>query len=415
MTQSSEQSPGKTRHKRLGGWLPPDESAAAEFRARLSEAAQHSGDPKAQAVRGLHDLLRNDAALRLGMTNAIDEALDCGYTLGYRDIDGLVRILDYLMSYSPPFSDSSMVVCPFNAVVDWPMCMPSGYQVFRHPAFNAHLRHVLDSWSAFLSGPHSRGHLNTEPPNGWFSPEADKKIGLSQFLTHPDLPYWGFQSWNDFFTRRFRHGQRPVEGAGDDGVIVSPCEAKPYALRRDVALVDDFWIKSQPYSLRDMLGHAEEELARRYVGGTVYQAYLNAYSYHRWHAPVSGTVVRAYNIAGTYFSCSEAQGRDPDGLNDSQGYITAMATRAVIVIDTGNPAVGQIGCVFVGMGDVSSCVVEVVPGQRIQKGEELGYFQYGGSTICVLFEPDKVPDIACDPNRIEDPPIVKVNTRLASV
>lgn len=414
MPASFTPSSSKTQHKRLGGWLPADESAAAEFRAKLSEMAKGRGEPKSEAVQGLHALLRNDSGLRLGMTNAIREALDAGYTLGYSDTDGLVRILDFLMSYSPPFSDSSMVVCPINAVVDWPMCMPSGFQVFRHPVFNEHLRHVLTSWSAFLSGPHSRGHLNEEPPSGWFSPEADKKIGLSQFLTHPDLAYWGFSSWNDFFTRRFREGERPVEGAGDDAVIVSPCEAKPYALRRDVKLVDDFWIKSQPYSLRDMLGHAEDALARRYVGGTVYQAYLNAYSYHRWHAPVGGTVVKAYNLAGTYFSCAEVHTCDPDGLNDSQGYITAMATRAVIVIDTGDPALGQVGCVFVGMGDVSSCAVEVVPGQRIHKGEELGYFQYGGSTICVLFEPDKVKDFAWDPNVVEDPPIVKVNARMAT-
>lgn len=200
----------------------------------------------------------------------------------------------------------------------------------------------------------------------------------------------------------------------DDKIIVSPCEAKPYALRRDLKLVDDFWIKSRPYSPRDMVGAHEEELARRFVGGAVYQAFLNAYSYHRWHAPVGGTIVKAYNLAGTYYSCAEAQGPDPEGLNDSQGYTTAMAARAVIVVEADDPAIGQIACVFIGMGEVSSCMVEVVPGQRVAKGEEIGRFQYGGSTMCMLFESGKVDGIGWNPTRIQDPPIVKVKAHLAT-
>ncbi len=414
--RNAPSSPASER-KRLGNWLPADESAVAEFRLRLCrQASEHasSSGPRSEAVAALHTLLRDDATLRMGLTRAIGEATDAGYALGYRDIDELMLVIDYLMSYAPPFSDSSLVVCPLNAVFDWPMCMPSGYAVFRHPVFNKQIRRVLTAWSAFLGGPHSRAHLNTGSPDGWFSAEADAKIGLSQFVTHRELPYWGFLSWNDFFTRRFRDGVRPVEGADDGKIVVSPCEAKPYALRRDVKLVDDFWIKSQPYSLRDMVGAHEEDLARRFVGGTVYQAFLNAYSYHRWHAPVGGTIVKAYNLAGTYYSCAEAQGPDPEGLNDSQGYTSAMAARAVIVVEADDPAVGQIACVFIGMGEVSSCRVEVVPGQRVSKGEELGCFQYGGSTICMLFEPGKVDEIVWDPTRIQDPPIVKVNAHLAT-
>lgn len=417
MSESNRPSHPVSGRKRLGDWLPPDESTVAEFRMKLCRQAIEActDGPRLEAVRALHTLLRDDATLRMDMTRAIGEATDAGYALGYRNTDELIRVIDYLMSYAPPFSDSSLVICPLNAVLDWPMCMPSGYAVFRHPVFNKQLRRVLTAWSAFLGGPHSRTHLNESSPDGWFSPKADEKIGLSQFVTHPELPHWGFLSWNDFFTRRFRQGERPVDGGDDDKVIVSPCEARPYQLRHNVRLVDDFWIKSQPYSLLDMLGAHEAGLAQRFVGGTVYQAYLNAYSYHRWHAPVRGTVVKAYNLAGTYYSCAEVHGPDKDGLNDSQGYSTAMATRAVIVIEADDPAVGQVACVFVGMGEVSSCMVEVVPGQRVSKGDELGYFQYGGSTICMVFEPGKVPDFVHDPNTEDEPPIVKVNARMATV
>lgn len=129
---------------------------------------------------------------------------------------------------------------------------------------------------------------------------------------------------------------------------------------------------------------------------------------------MSGTIVKAYNLAGTCYSCAEAQGPDLGGLYDSQGYTSAMATRAVIVIEADAAAIGQIACVFIGMGEVSSCMVDVVPGQRVAKGDELGYFQYGGSTICMLFEPGKVDEIVWEPTRMQDPPIVKVNAHLAT-
>jgi hypothetical protein len=58
--------------------------------------------------------------------------------------------------------------------------------------------------------------------------EAEKRIGLTQFLCDPAKPYWGFASWNDFFTRKFRPSIRPVNEADDDKVIVSACEAAPY-------------------------------------------------------------------------------------------------------------------------------------------------------------------------------------------
>lgn len=400
--------------KRVGDWLPGNESTVAEFRLSLWQRVQQEGEcrPLTTPVQRLRRLLQDDPGLRMGLTQAIAQAREAGYVLGYGDIDELLRVVDYLMAYAPPFSDSTLVVCPLNAVLDWLMCMPSGYAVFRHPEFNRHLQSVLDAWSAFLGGPHSRMHLHGDSPEGWFSPEADKKIGLDQFVTHPDLPYRGFHSWNDFFTRRFRPGQRPVEGEGDDRIVVSPCEAKPFAVRRDVKLVDQFWIKSQPYSLRDMFGADEADLARRFVGGTVYQAYLSAYSYHRWHAPISGTVVKVYRIPGTYYSCAEAEGPDPEGLNDSQGYTSAMATRVVVAIEPSDPALGTVACLFIGIAEVSSCVAEVMPGQRVNKGEEIGRFQYGGSTVCIVFEPGKVREIAWDPDRIKDPPVVKVNSRV---
>jgi phosphatidylserine decarboxylase len=272
---------------------------------------------------------------------------------------------------------------------------------------------VLNCWCGFLSGPHSREHLNTSAPNGWFSPEADEKIGMSQFVCDTDKPYWGFSSWNDFFTRRFREGVRPVDQPDNDKIIVSACEAAPYNIQTDVKLTDTFWIKAQPYSLLDMFSASQREVAQRFVGGSIYQSFLSAFNYHRWHAPISGVIKKAYALDGTYYSDADSEGRDAGGLNDSQGYITAVAARAVIVIESDDPAIGQVGCLFVGMADVSSCMIEALPGQCVAKGDEIGFFQYGGSTCCLVFEPGVISSFVPQPP-FDHPPPVKVNTHIAT-
>ncbi|GCB05748.1 phosphatidylserine decarboxylase [Ralstonia sp. SET104] len=403
------------RRRRLGDWLPEGEAKLAAFRAELVAQAlsRPAKTPLVAAVRALANLIDSEPALRMHLACAIDEARDHGYELGYKDSAELLLAIDHTVTGAPRFSETALVVCPLNALLDWPMCMPSGYALFRDRRFNDALKVVLNGWSAFLTGPHSRAHLSTHAPHGWFSPEATRRIGMAQFLCDPSQPYWGFSSWNDFFTRRFRAGMRPVAGENDSKLIVSACEAAPYNISHDARYEDAFWIKAQPYSLRDIFGPGKSHLAKHFAGGSVYQAFLSAYNYHRWHAPVAGTIRDTYHVDGTYYSCAESEGADPEGLNDSQGYSAAMAARAVITIACDDPALGTVGCVFVGMAEVSSCMIDVTPGQKVRKGEELGFFQYGGSTYCLFFEPGVIEAFAVQPPFSHDTPPMRVNAALA--
>jgi phosphatidylserine decarboxylase len=239
------------------------------------------------------------------------------------------------------------------------------------------------------------------------------ELGMDQFIHDRQQPYWGFASWNAFFTRQLRPGVRPVAELHDERVIVNACEASPYNLQHDLQLRDNFWMKSQPHSLVDIFTDAHRDLAERFVGGSLYQAYLSSHNYHRWHAPISGTVERAYFVDGTYYSTLEAEGEDAAGLNDSQGYSTAVAARAIVVIAADHAPLGRVACVFVGMAEVSSCVIEALPGQHVRKGDEIGFFQYGGSTYCLLFEPDTVRDFVPKPPFDDSVPPLKINSELA--
>lgn len=169
-----------------------------------------------------------------------------------------------------------------------------------------------------------------------------------------------------------------------------------------------------------MLGH--DPLSFRFAEGTVYQAYLSPTSYHRWHAPISGIVRRVSLVDGTYFSTALYQGIgdrnvtdiNPLGLGESMSYLSAMATRAIIMIEADNPRLGMVAFIAIGMDEISSCEVTVKEGQHIIKGQEMGMFHFGGSSYCLLFEErvklEGFPDIGNS-----SAPNVPLNAKLAVV
>jgi phosphatidylserine decarboxylase len=75
------------------------------------------------------------------------------------------------------------------------------------------------------------------------------------------------------------------------------------------------------------------------------------------------------------------------GPNESQGYITEVATRALIFIEADNPDIGPMCIMPVGMAEVSTCQIIVYEGQHVKKGDQLGMFHFGGSTHCLIFRP----------------------------
>jgi phosphatidylserine decarboxylase len=77
---------------------------------------------------------------------------------------------------------------------------------------------------------------------------------------------------------------------------------------------------------------------------------------------------------------------DDAAPNDSQGYISEVATRAMIFIE--NPTLGIVCLLPIGMAEVSSCEITVSPGDHVEKGGPVGRFHFGGSSHCLIFGPD---------------------------
>ncbi len=374
--------------------------SAPQHRARLLARLAICKPPTATlspGVLALQVLLGYNAILRMNLTQAIREAAAEGYDLGYSSMDELLTLINTVITQAVPFDETSLVGCPVNALLDPLMNMPNGYALFRSAEFNTAFGVILNEWSTFLDSPASCTYLNEVAPTGWFCPVALQTTDITQFICDPTKPHYGFQSWNDYFTRLFKAGSRPIDSPTNNKVIVSACEASPYAIQSNLQRSDQFWMKNQPYSLADIFSPPYRTLMLPFEGGDAYQAFLSADNYHRWHAPVSGTVVYQYNVAGTYYSDTEFAGYDPAGPNLSQGYLTAVAARAVVVIDCVDKSIGLVACVFVGMAEISSNMITVQKGSVVNKGDEIGYFQYGGSTHCVFFRPGVIKEFVYQP------------------
>ncbi|KAH8886995.1 hypothetical protein GQ53DRAFT_657017 [Thozetella sp. PMI_491] len=410
--------PEEHRVHKHGAWLPADHRV---HRRWLGHAVSHvDSSPTKELIpimQEFKEFIESNPRIYMYFTEMWDEIpqkppynKDPTGKSQIRDYKHMLEVLNHVFGRAPEWTDAAagvgMVGVPMCAIFDYAMGTPSGHAAFLDPDVNRMLKKILNKWGEYLKvrrlTPYSAEVLGDHSA-GWFGEVGYKDLMAvanaplktefkfeEMYQCEPSQKYYGFKSWDDFFTRQVHDHARPVAAPDDDNVIANACESKVYHVARDVKLRQKFWIKSQPYSVIDML--ANDPLASQFAGGTIYQAFLSALSYHRWHSPVSGKIKRAFVQDGTYFSeplfeatSSKDGGIDVQGITLAQGYLTALATRAIIFIEADNPAIGLMAFIGVGMDEVSTCEITVREGQHIKKGDELGMFHFGGSSHCLLF------------------------------
>lgn len=428
---------------RPGAWLPADHRIQKEWLGRQIDQAKKNPKELVPVLKDFKDFIENNSRVYMWFNSMFTEVpnkkpydKDPAGHKQIRDYHHMLEVLNHTFTTAPHWTDAAanvgMVGVPMCAILDYPMGTSSGNSAFLDPEVNAHLKKILNAWGEFLKSPASAEVLG-EGNQGWFSVhgkndmmEVANKAGgntnyaFEDFFVCPDpkAKHHGFKSWDHFFTRQFHEHVRPVASPDDDNVIANCCESKVFDLQTNVKLRDRFWIKGQPYSPLDMLAH--DPLAEQFAGGTVYQAFLSALSFHRWTSPVSGTIKKAFVQDGTYFSEPLFEGLgdpttesiDTGGITKGQGYLSALATRAIIFIEADNPLIGLMCFVGIGMDEVSTCEITVKQGQKVKKGEETGMFHFGGSSHCLLFRKGVKLEGFPQPGRQENVP---VRSHLATV
>ncbi|MCJ1259181.1 hypothetical protein MMC24_007017 [Lignoscripta atroalba] len=226
-------------------------------------------------------------------------------------------------------------------------------------------------------------------------------------IPDPKSSTGGFGCFNNLFKRHLKDASvRPIAAPDDPNVIVFPADST----------FDDSWpvqadsmvnIKTVLWPMKALL--AGSSYSSCFANGTWAHAFLNTYDYHRQHAPVAGTVVEATTIPGLAYLQVVAQEDPKTGKRivmphrsfkalkptqpskgaqphapDEAGY-QFIQMRGCIVIDAGEE-IGHVAVLPIGMAQVSSIGLSVKRGDPVSKGQEISWFEFGGSDIVFVFE-----------------------------
>lgn len=210
--------------------------------------------------------------------------------------------------------------------------------------------------------------LSTRLSCGLIKPFVRKNhIDLSQF---EDVK---FKSYNEFFSRRIKGGMRPIDR--EKTHLIAPSDSKLTAL--PIEKDSRFMLKNTPYTIGEMLKN--EALAEKYQGGMALIFRLTVDDYHRYcyvadgekgeNVKIPGVLHTVNPIANDYYPIYKQNAREYSVLHTAEfGDIVMM----------------EVGALLVGR------IVNHHGAAQVCRGQEKGYFQFGGSTVVLLVEKDRV-------------------------
>ena len=225
---------------------------------------------------------------------------------------------------------------------------------------------------------------------GAFLDTTASAAGLASFRTNPDYHMdqyhespSGWLTFNQFFARQVRPGMRPVDDLHDDNVFVSPADSV-YQGRWPIATHSKITVKGWKWSVLELLDGSPYR--DRFEGGAFTHSFLDVNDYHRFHVPIGGVIKESRKIPGNVVMDVVKKPDGTLGAVDGTGYQFTQ-DRGLIVIDS---PLGLVAVLPIGMAQVSSVNLTAQAGATLVKGEEFGFFSFGGSDIVMLFEAGKI-------------------------
>lgn len=200
----------------------------------------------------------------------------------------------------------------------------------------------------------------------------DMDIDMSDYARGTDE----YKSFNDFFYRELKEGARQIDNSEES--LISPADGKilAYSNLKDK---DKFFVKGSEFNLEEFF--QDKSLAKKYEGGTFVIVRLAPADYHRFHFPADGEIGETKKIEGYYYSVSTHAIK-------KNFRIFCENKREYAILSTDK--FGDIAMIDVGATMVGSIVQTYTPNSFVKKGDEKGYFLFGGSTCILVFEKDKI-------------------------
>lgn len=211
---------------------------------------------------------------------------------------------------------------------------------------------------------------------GWWYRRSWTKKKILPFIAHHGIdatecekPVESYLSFDAFFVRTLKKECRPLA----QGPII-PADGR-YLFFQEASICDDLVIKDKKFSIEKLVGL--ESVANIYSKGSMVIARLSPSDYHRFHFPCDCTPGPARLINGPYYSVHPlAIVQNIISLTENKRMISELKTDhygTILFIEIGATAVGSIHQTY-------------KPGIPYKKGDEKGYFSFGGSSLVLLFE-----------------------------
>jgi len=182
-----------------------------------------------------------------------------------------------------------------------------------------------------------------------------------------------YKNFNEFFYRKLKPNARPIQ----DG-LVSPADGKVLAFE-NIADTKNFFVKGNKFTLEKFLQY--RHLAANYKNASLILIRLAPDDYHRFHFPYDGKIAASQQINGTYYSVS------PYAVKENFT-IFCENKRAYSILETkdkGDILLSEIGATMVG-----TIIQTYKTNSKVKKGEEKGYFAFGGSSVLMLIDSNKI-------------------------
>lgn len=204
-------------------------------------------------------------------------------------------------------------------------------------------------------------------------------INTSEFVTT------SFSSFNDFFIRKLKSETRPI--VQNPKIACMPADGR-YLVFPHISRADCFYVKGQAFDLESFLQN--DVYARRYSEGAMAIARLCPTDYHRFHFVADGVAEKAQPITGNY------QSVNPIALRRN---LSILWTNKRVITEIETEKFGTMLYVEVGALCVGTIHETYQPQTHVKKGDEKGYFSFGGSCLVLIFEKGR---IAFDADLVEN-------------
>ena len=189
-------------------------------------------------------------------------------------------------------------------------------------------------------------------------------------------PMSSYASFNDFFIRKLKAEVRPI--ANEEDTAVFPTDGRHLGFN-DVSELEGVFAKGQTFDLTRLFGSKEH--AFPYREGSLVISRLCPLDYHRFHFPIDGTATCPTLINGWLYSVNPvALRRNLAILWQNKRYLSFVDDEHF-----GRVASFEIGATCVG----SVSYTGSFPSQ-VCKGEEKGWFSFGGSMVLTFFQRNRI-------------------------